>query len=129
MPFSSKEYARAYYVKNRERLREQNKAWVAAHPEVKRAQQERYRKRVRKEVLQAYGGACACCGTDYAAHLTLDHIDGGGTADRKENSSSYAVERRLRREGFPPGYQILCWNCNWAKHHEGACGCQGRWAL
>lgn len=22
-------------------------------------------------------------------------------------------------------YQLLCFNCNWAKHALGACGCQG----
>ena len=129
MPFSSAEYAREYYYKNREKLLERNRQWCRDHPEVKRAQQERYRKRIRAEVIAAYGGACACCGADYPSHLTIDHINGGGSAERKKHSSSYALERRLRREGFPPGYQVLCWNCNWAKHREGACGCQGRWAL
>lgn len=73
------------------------------------------------EVIQAYGGHCACCGTEYLPHLTVDHIDGGGTQERR--SSTTNLYARLRAEGFPPGYQVLCFNCNFAKWAQGACGC------
>jgi hypothetical protein len=31
------------------------------------------------------------------------------------------VYRSLRNQGYPPGYQVLCHNCNWAKYAYGEC--------
>jgi 5-methylcytosine-specific restriction endonuclease McrA len=85
---------------------------------------------LRREVIEGYGGSCACCKTAYLPHLTLDHVNGGGTAERVAMGSGgrpiYRRLRRLLREGVRlPEFQILCWNCNAAKHHLGRCGCQG----
>jgi hypothetical protein len=82
----------------------------------------RERERLRVEVLAAYGARCSCCGTTYEPHLTLDHVEGGGTRERKERKGTN-LYRVARQEGFPPRFQILCWNCNWTKHKHGACGC------
>lgn len=90
--------------------------------------------------LQAYspGGVpqCACPGcpekTGNTAFLTIDHIDGGGAKHRKELGSkpascgllsgvSMALYYWLRDNNYPPGFQVLCFNCNSAKHHLGAC--------
>jgi hypothetical protein len=31
----------------------------------------------------------------------------------------------LKREGFPAGFRVLCFNCNHAAHvNGGECGCQ-----
>ena len=77
----------------------------------------------RRAVIEGYGGECECCHSDYEPHLTIDHIDGGGTAERRTGVTSIHLYARLRREGFPPGYRVLCWNCNWAFHRLGRCGC------
>jgi hypothetical protein len=77
----------------------------------------------RQEVIVAYGGICACCGADFYPHLTLDHIDGGGAAERKAGKRSQHLVAELWRDGFPPGYQVLCWNCNWTKGQLGRCPC------
>jgi hypothetical protein len=77
-----------------------------------------------KEIRDHYGHACACCGEDQPEFLTLDHIDGGGTAHRRGlegNKSALGVYRDLRKKGFPAGYQTLCWNCNLAKAIFGVC--------
>jgi hypothetical protein len=79
--------------------------------------------KVRRDVIEGYGGECVCCGDSYLPHLTIDHINGGG-ADERRQTCGRSILRRLRREGFPPGYQILCWNCNMTKFHLGRCGCQ-----
>lgn len=31
---------------------------------------------------------------------------------------TYSLYYKLKREGFPPGYQVLCRNCNWIKESE-----------
>ena len=80
--------------------------------------------KLKRDVLLGYGGACECCGNDYLPHLTIDHVNGGGTQHRKKETQ-VSLYRRLRREGFPRGeYRVLCWNCNWASHSLGECSCQ-----
>jgi hypothetical protein len=71
--------------------------------------------------------ACACCGETMLVFLTLDHEGGNGAEARRaaESRGGITYYRRLVREGFPPGYQVLCWNCNLAKHLLGACPHQG----
>lgn len=71
------------------------------------------RRRMREELVEAYGGRCVCprCPETDPAFLTLDHVNGDGQAHRlKLGSHTYAD---LRRRGWPTeGYRLLCWNCN-----------------
>jgi hypothetical protein len=63
--------------------------------------------------IEAYGGCCACCGERSMDFLCIDHIDGGGTQHRKliGKGSTYRV---LKNAKYPPGYRVLCANCNLA---------------
>src|SRR5215216_5410941 len=73
----------------------------------------RIREKRRREAIEAYGGACACCGEDHLPYLQLDHINGGG---RQERGESYATWfNNLRKAGWPEGLQVLCANCHQAK--------------
>lgn len=75
--------------------------------------QRKYKADVKKIVIQAYGGQCACCSIKTIEFLTIDHMKGDGQEDRKRNKDFY---RYIIKAGFPQdrGYQILCMNCNWA---------------
>src|SRR5206468_3825012 len=53
--------------------------------------------------------ACRHCNETIWQFLTLDHVDGGGAKHRKEVGSIY---HWLRRNNYPPGFRILCMNCN-----------------
>jgi hypothetical protein len=80
------------------------------------------RRMIRVEVLIFYGGdppECWCCGEPRMPFLTLDHIDGGGTAHRRKFGP--ALAEWLRSQGFPPGVRVLCANCNTARGHWGFC--------
>lgn len=78
-----------------------------------RESQAKVRKRLREQLIEEYGGRCACanCPETNPAFLTLEHVNGDGKKHRAEvGSHSYAD---LRRRGFPrEGYTLLCWNCN-----------------
>lgn len=79
------------------------------------------RRRVRMEVLQAYGGAspaCVCCGESQPVFLALDHVDGGGHKQRTEMGGG-GFYSWLRRQGYPPGFRILCHNCNFGRQLNG----------
>jgi hypothetical protein len=85
--------------------------------------QESFNKRLRREMLDAYGGRCACCGESEPKFLAIDHIHNDGASHRKEvgggGSQLYAW---LKRNNFPKDrFQLLCHNCNLAKGFYGEC--------
>lgn len=71
--------------------------------------------------FEAYGGLrCACCGVAYLEFLTLDHID-PATAVPGIYRCGPRLYRLLRRQGYPPGYRVLCISCNFARGNFGYC--------
>jgi hypothetical protein len=75
--------------------------------------------KLRQQVFAAYGGArCACCGEAERLFLCIDHREGGGYRHRKEIGAG-RFYRWLRLKAFPPGYQVLCHNCNMGKMLNG----------
>lgn len=88
------------------------------------------RDRARRAALVAYGGdppTCACCGETMYQFLAIDHLNGGGFRHRKQivgerkNPGGSVLYRWLRDHGYPPGYQVLCHNCNLAQGYYGQC--------
>ena len=80
------------------------------------------RRKLRKDIIQAYGGKCVCCGEAEEAFLVIDHIDGGGTKERREpGKGGVAFYWFLKTNCFPEGYQVLCANCNMAKERLEGC--------
>lgn len=83
------------------------------------------KRRVKQVVIEAYGGACECCGETLETLLTIDHIDGHGAAHRKElgSTAAFYTHRYLIREGFPKdNFRLLCLNCNIGRHwNRGVC--------
>ena len=77
----------------------------------------RYAQRLRIAALTAYGGQCACCGEAEEVYLVIDHVAGGGAQHRRSIGSS--IFAWLKRQGYPPGFQVLCHNCNHAKRLGG----------
>lgn len=85
-----------------------------------RADQNRHNRaaagKARAKCLVAYSGdppRCQCpgCGETHVEFLTIDHVDGNGAEHRRSlnRSNTYAW---LVRNNFPPGFRVLCWNCN-----------------
>lgn len=80
--------------------------------------------RRRYKVLQHYSGkevpACDCCGETTYEFLSIDHANGDGNKHRQEigRTRLYAW---LLRNGLPPGFRVLCHNCNQAIGANGFC--------
>jgi len=75
----------------------------------------------RQLVVAHYGGRCVCCGETTFEFLALDHVNGGGDAQRREIGQGSAMIEWLIKHNFPPGYRLLCHNCNQAIGYYGAC--------
>lgn len=72
---------------------------------------------VKMAVLDAYGGRnCSCCGCSNDNVLTIDHVNGGGTKERKSIPKQFGrgskFYRWLQTNKYPAGYSVLCLNCN-----------------
>jgi hypothetical protein len=74
-------------------------------------------------VFEKYGGCvCVCCGESEISFLTIDHINGNGNRHRREifnGKTSYRIYPWLIKNNFPPGFQVLCFNCNCGKQVNG----------
>lgn len=79
--------------------------------------------KLKQEIVNKYGGSCACCKENILDFLAIDHVNNDGSVHRdKENiNTGWHTYLWLKRNNYPEGFQILCHNCNWAKHIHGKC--------
>lgn len=107
--------------KRRDRERYANDPeWRAKRVQESNERNKKRRKRRRAQVIEHYGGACACCGETFEPFLCVDHVGGDGAAHRKV-VKAVALYKWLIDNGFPDGLRILCWNCNSTLHIHGEC--------
>lgn len=73
----------------------------------------------RKEALQHLGNKCVRCGNTDPRVLQIDHVNGGGTSQRRTPSWNVYAELRKILDTIPGKiYQLLCANCNLIKKAE-----------
>ena len=100
-------------------------AYYAAHKIEIVAKKAAYYASLKLDVLNAYGGPiCICCGETLLDGLSIDHINGDGAEDRrqrKDTSGGSSLYPWLKKNGYPPGYQVLCMTCNYAKGTSDYC--------
>lgn len=109
--------------KCRECVKLQTYSWRSRNPDKNKAIARRSRDKLKEEVYSHYGvggkTACVICGFDDIRALCIDHINNNGAEERRSLGSKYFAgaifHRSLKRKNYPPGYQILCANCNQIK--------------
>lgn len=127
---SSKAYDHQYHLDHKAVRCARASAWNKAHPGRPRGPRASQAK-LRKQVIMGYGGFCTCCGENELEFLTIEHLLGDGSKERKA-LGNYGVYKRLRSLGFPKdNYTVLCMNCNWVQRYGKTCPharvCTAKW--
>jgi hypothetical protein len=110
---------KADYYKNKERDLLAHAEYVKTHKEQILADMKRHRTKIVLDVINAYGGKCACCGETNLMFLTLDHVNNDGKEYRKHSKDRYKEYRRAIEDNYPDNLQVLCYNCNCGKSRNG----------
>jgi hypothetical protein len=139
-----KEWARDYYLKNKQKHLDRANTYHAAHREKINAGRRERRAlerslaglkpltrirsglpigigKCKEEVLKFYGGKCACCGEENIKFLTIDHINNNGKehGNGKGRYKGEMLYRFLKANTYPGGIQVLCFNCNIGRRNNG----------
>jgi hypothetical protein len=81
---------------------------------------KRLKRRIKLNAIQMYGGVCTCCGEERIEFLSIDHIQGGGTQERKQIRGN-SFYRELLKQPVRDDLRVLCYNCNMAIGFYGYC--------
>lgn len=111
-----KTYYQKYYEKNKEKRKRESLEYSKSHGNAsQKLYGVGYRKKLRDAVYELLGKKCNLCGFDDVRALQVDHINGGGSKERKNttrNLNAVIIESIIKKENR---YQLLCANCNWIK--------------
>lgn len=132
---------RQYREKNRTKYKLATKSWRERNRERynKKAAESRlrnkekinlrgrqWRREVKYVCLRMYSDylpLCVCCAEHHVEFLTIDHPNKDGAAHRKsigvKSGSKFYLW--LRRNNFPSGFRVLCFNCNSSDGSFGVC--------
>jgi|SRR5262252_9520328 len=116
-PVARRAYFREWQRKNRAKVKGYQAAWYQEHRERILGQQHQDR----LEALQHYSRGklrCRCCGEDGYLFLTLDHTRNDGKEHRLATRATQ-ICTLLKRQGWPKGFQVLCYNCNFGRAKNG----------
>lgn len=109
-------------VRHRTMANQRMRAWRRRNPERNAQLQRKWYRQAKLRVLIAYSQdppTCACCSETNPGFLTIDHINGGGNAHRREVGGGNNLLIWLKKQDYPEGFQVLCFNCNAGRYWNG----------
>lgn len=113
------EYRRLFYNNRAEYERARSRAKYYGNREHYLATHASRTSKRRRDVLEHYGGKCACCGELSFEFLSIDHINGGGNKQKRE-MGRHKMWNWLHKDR-PEGFRVLCHNCNQSLGAYGYC--------
>lgn len=115
-----------YYQEHKKEIIKRTSLYRKSHIEQARESTRKYHLKCKLECLVHYSTnppKCACCGESEIRFLSIDHINGGGTKHRRQIGigGGATMYLWLKKNNYPKGFQVLCYNCNMAKGFYGIC--------
>jgi len=105
-----------YESRHRDDVNSVKQQWKRNNKEKISVYRSESKERLKKDLIDGYGGCCSCCGEKHVEFLTLEHLKGGGNQHRKRSGGHLKIYRELRVLGFPKeDFTIMCMNCNFAR--------------
>ena len=118
---AQKRYVYATDLERREAVLASGRRYRESHRQALLVKMRRRYRLMKASLLERYGGECECCGERHLEFLAIDHVEGGGTMERRQ-VGSYGVYRKLMASTARlDGYRVLCHNCNAAIAFHGSC--------
>ena len=111
-----KEYMKKWEEEHRKERVKYRKLWRIKNKGTIHKYNKDYHDYLKQLVISHYGGRCAICGETHLSFLCIDHINNDGFKCKENARFGTGLYCSIIREGFPSGYQVLCWNHNWLKH-------------
>ena len=108
-----------------EKNKEYQKEWARKH----RKQQREYVRRLRLRVIEYLGGKCVNCECDNPEALEMNHINGGGAKEYRENG---ACQKSLYMDilaGRRKDIELTCKVCNALHCLVKLKGLENRWKV
>jgi len=115
---------REYYLSHREEILKSRHDRYLLNKKREREINHEYQESLKLEVLGHYSGGfpkCAKCGIEDIRVLSIDHINGDGCKHRRElgMGAGFPFYCWLKKNNYPLGFQVLCFNCQAIKRFEG----------
>ena len=110
-----------WYSEHRKYRDAATRKWCKEHPDQYRAKKREQSHRRKIKALTHYSPNLRCqhCGFSDVRALSIDHINNDGYSHRKKlGRRGGAIYCWLITNNFPPGYQVLCMNCQFIKRFE-----------
>ena len=107
---SACERAKRSYHKDEDASRAKEAEWRNTHITERDEKARRSHQKLRKEVIILLGRKCVNCSNTDLRVLNVNHLKGGGTADRKDRIKVYREIRDGIRD--KKDYDVRCFNCN-----------------
>jgi hypothetical protein len=90
------------------------------------ARQRRWLAKLRRKVIAALGGICACCGEDIYTFLTIEHVGGWGKEHRASLGVNTSGGRQVLMDIIRLNYdrtkfEVRCFNCNLSTKRGNPC--------
>lgn len=110
-----------YRIKNHDKVREIEKKSFLRNREKRLFGMRQYIIKLKDFVYKMYGDKCDCCGETNREFFAIDHINGGGTEERRKLGTR-GILIMASKEGFQKEkYRLLCHNCNMSLGFFGYC--------
>jgi len=131
-----KEYQRGWRIKNKDKVSKSNKKWREKNkirvseykkeyslkfPEKIKGWSKNFRRKLKQQIINAYGGECECCGENTFEFLSIDHPEKNGKEHRKITGWGVSLYQWIVKNDYPDTLRLLCMNCNCSYGFYGYC--------